>query len=96
MSISDQDISSMYPNVMSPVIVKRAPYVNLLTSYTVDDEVWYTVSLLRDASVWLRETYADHEDRQWYTHTDDRWQTYFNVFDIHEKVYTMLMLRWSN
>ena len=94
MSISDMDISSMYPTTMS-LIVKRQPYVEVLDTATVDGDKWYTISLLRDASIWLRETYTDSEYTLWFEHRGDTWTNRFNVIDIHEKVYTMLALRWS-
>ena len=94
MSINDMDIASMYPNSM-PLIVKRQPYVKVLDTATVDGDKWYTVSLLRDASIWLRESYAEHEGTLWQERIDDRWMSNFNVLDVHEKVYTMLTLRWS-
>lgn len=95
MSISDMDITSMYPTTMSSLIVKREPYVKILDTATVDGDKWYTVSLLRDASIWLRETYSDREHTLWCEHLGDKRLANFNVFDIHEKVYTMLVLRWS-
>jgi hypothetical protein len=92
--IMTNDISSMYPTTI-PLIVKRRPYVKVLDTARVDGDQWYTVSLLRDASQWLRESYAQHEGTLWQEHIDDQWRYDINVVDVHEKVYTMLTLRWS-
>lgn len=73
----------------------HVPDFSVLDSTTVDTSTWYTVKCTKQASMWIRETYKDREDDLWYEHVDSRWVMHKNVFDIHEKVYTMLSLRWS-
>ena len=68
--------------------------IRILDSATVDGETWYTVQCKpsyvsgwvqeQDPKLWRR---VDYIDLKWYAH--------FNVFDIHEKLYTMLMLKWK-
>lgn len=71
------------------------PPIKVLNKAIVDGEQWYTISCLRDTSIWIRENYADQEDKTWFQNIDDKWQINFNVFDVHEKLYTLLVLRWS-
>jgi hypothetical protein len=71
------------------------PPIKVLNKAIVDGEQWYTISCLRDTSIWIRENYADQEDKTWFQNIDEKWQINFNVFDVHEKLYTLLVLRWS-
>jgi hypothetical protein len=57
----------------------------------VDGETWYTVQVIPRVSVWLR-TQPKH---LCYEHKTVYNYKVLNTFDIHEKVYTMLMLMWS-
>ena len=61
----------------------------------VDTQTWYTVKCTKEVGAWIRETYKDQQDNLWYEHIDRSWMFHKNKFDIHEKVYTMLALRWS-
>lgn len=66
------------------------PDINLITSSDVDGKIWYTVQLSMPARQWLTE----QDTSQWYEHVGDRnWQQ--NWFDVHENLYTMLMLKWK-
>ena len=58
----------------------------------VDGRTWFTVSCSHEASQWLRI-----QSRElWHEHTHNKWQVKINNrFDIDEKLYTMLALRWS-
>ena len=58
----------------------------------VDGATWYTVGCYDDTSQWLRS-----QDRElWHEHVEQLWAGYHNIFDIHEKLYTMLALKWSS
>jgi len=58
----------------------------------VDGKTWYTVGCYNDTSQWLRS-----QDRElWHEHVEQLWGVYHNTFDIHEKLYTMLALKWSS
>lgn len=59
----------------------------------VDGEQWYTVQVHPDVKPWIYE--QPNRDKLWYNHIDNRWYTVANTFDMHEKIYTMLALRWS-
>ena len=57
----------------------------------VDGKIWYTVGCYDDTSKWLRS-----QNRElWHEHVEHMWAGYHNTFDIDEKLYTMLALRWS-
>jgi hypothetical protein len=58
----------------------------------VDDRTWYTVSCSHEASQWLKR-----QSRElWHEHIHNKWDVRINnMFDIDEKLYTMLALRWS-
>lgn len=74
--------------------IAQPPAIRILDQALVDGETWYTVqckpSLVsgwvqqQDANLWHRH---EHVDKQWFIH--------FNVFDMHEKLYTMLILKWQ-
>lgn len=57
----------------------------------VDGEQWYTVGCRKDVSAWLRT----QPKGLWHEHIDARWTIHLNQFDIHEKIYTQLALKWS-
>jgi hypothetical protein len=67
----------------------RLKSFRVVDSAIVDDAVWYTVRVYRHpCRNWLRETKAD---LRWEHPHEGPHGTYF---DIHEKLYTMLALRW--
>lgn len=66
------------------------PDINLVTSSEVDGKMWYTVQLSMPAREWL----VTQDSNQWYEHVGERtWRR--NWFDVHESLYTMLMLKWK-
>lgn len=71
------------------------PNFKVLDDAIVDGEQWYTVSCLRETSMWIRREFAQHEDKLWFQNIDERWHINFNVFDVHERLYMLLALRWS-
>ena len=64
----------------------------------IDSRTWYTVSCSYEASHWLRS-----QSRElWHEHINTKWEVKINninninnMFDIDEKLYTILALRWS-
>lgn len=66
------------------------PDIKLITSSEVDGKMWYTVQLSMPAREWL----VERDSTQWYEHVGERtWRQ--NWFDVHENLYTMLMLKWK-
>jgi len=70
-----------------------APAIRILDSALVDGETWYTVQCKPSlASGWIQQ----QDPNMWHRHINEHfWSNYFNVFDMHEKLYTMLMLKWA-
>ena len=57
----------------------------------VDSDTWYTVSCTAAVAKWIRS-----QDRAiWHEHINGKWDVIHNTFDIHEKLYTFLALKWS-
>ena len=64
----------------------------ILDQAPVDGATWYTVSCSREVSIWLRE---QSEELQKHNLSCEKWPMYSNKYDIHEKLYTVLALKWS-
>ena len=74
--------------------IVNPPAIKILDQELVDGETWYTVQCKPSTvSGWIQE----QDPNLWHRHIDidQRWYAHFNVFDIHEKLYTMLMLKWK-
>lgn len=78
-----------YHNYMS--IEQIYSYRNVAHA-TVDDHEWYTVKCNTATATWIRQQNKD----MWYEHIDSKWTVYKNMFDIHEKIYTMLQLKFGH
>ena len=59
----------------------------------VDNELWYTVQCKPEVSEWLRA--QPGKNTVWFQNIDDHWMTNQNVFDVHNKIYTLMTLRWA-
>ena len=71
---------------------KYKPNFKIHDESVVDGEIWYTVGCFDDTSEWLRS--QDH--KLWYEHIVTQMESgYYNTFDVHEKLYTMLALKWT-
>jgi hypothetical protein len=57
----------------------------------VDGDQWYTVGCIKEVSNWMRT----QPKGLWHEHIDEKWTIHLNRFDIHEKIYTQLALKWS-
>ena len=67
------------------------PAFHRVTGAIVDGEQWYTVQCRKDVSKWVRTL----DEKHWQEHIDQRGYMDFNIFDMHEKLYTMLAVKWS-
>ena len=63
-----------------------------ITHATVDDHKWYTVKCNKETAAWVRQQSRD----MWHEHIDLNWAVYKNMFDIHERIYTMLQLKFGH
>ena len=68
------------------------PKYQVLTKASVDDKIWYTVKCHPDISRWVRT----QPEKMWFEHIDQRWTIHKNVFDIHEKIHTLLHLKYGD
>jgi len=57
----------------------------------VDGDWWYTVQVAHIVQPWIWQQPRD----LWYDHLSPNHYRVVSTFDIHEKIYTMLALRWS-
>jgi hypothetical protein len=57
----------------------------------VDGETWYTVKCAKLLSAWVRQQPAG----DWVEHIDGQGYVHLNMFDVHEKLYTVLLLKAS-
>jgi hypothetical protein len=64
---------------------------SILDQAQVDGATWYTVSCSKEVSAWMR---VQPEELQ-HSHIDIKWFMHTSKFDIHEKLYTLLALKWS-
>lgn len=78
-------LNQMYGSITTPAkftILDQAP---------VDGATWYTVSCANEVSIWLREQSKELQ----HSHVDNNRYFFVTKFDIHEKLYTMMALKWS-
>ena len=78
-------LNQMYGSMMAPA------KFSILDQAEVDGATWYTVSCVKEVSDWMHEQSKELQ----YSHIDKNWTIYNNKFDIHEKLYTILALKWS-
>jgi hypothetical protein len=84
----------MFPRMTASRRMYQESY-KVLDNTQVDTSTWYTVQCSPEIAKWLYEDYKDKEDDYWYAHPS-RSKRFDNIFDIHEKIYTILALKWKN
>lgn len=67
-------------------------YFSKIDQSTVDGDLWYTVKCSEEISQWIKT----QPKGMWHNHIDKNWQKYKDIFDIHEKIYTILQLKYSD
>jgi len=77
-------INQWYGSMMKPVTK-----FEINAKAEVDGATWYTISCTKDIGEWLRTQPKELR----YEALAHRWV--LSQFDIHEKLYTMLALKWS-
>ena len=70
---------------------EQMPAFSKIDGALVDGEQWYTVQCRKDVSKWVRTL----DNKHWYEHIDQRGYIDRNMFDMHEKLYTMLAVKFS-
>ena len=68
------------------------PAFSVVSRATVDNDTWVTVKCTEEVSKWIREQAVG----MWYEHINQNWIVHKNIFDIHEKIHTMLQLKYGD
>jgi len=82
---------SRYDGIMPPRKAVIKGYIEIQDTTQVDGATWYTVQVNPRVSPWIKEQHKD----LWYTHINPNQYKVVDTFDVHEKLYSMLALRWS-
>lgn len=82
--------AAMLNNLCKEIVM---PPFEVLSTADVDGVPWYTVSCRKEVSIWVRENGTENQD--WYSHIDDRWTLYHNMFDMSQEMLAMTKLRWG-
>lgn len=69
----------------------EGPKFRKTTGAIVDGEQWYTVRCHSDVGQWVRT----QNPNMWYEHIDQNWTVYVDTFDVHEKIYTMMGVKFA-
>ena len=86
---SGRQTGKSYYNSM---LIEQTQSYRDITHATVDDHEWYTVKCNKETATWVRQ----QNKEMWYEHIDSNWTVYKNMFDIHERIYTMLQLKFGH
>ena len=71
-----------------PITGHWKPKWTTMTQSVVDDDLWYQIgTAYEEIAEWIRT----QPSSLWYEHPPHR----IACFDIHEKLYTILLLKWS-
>lgn len=77
------------------IVPQKAVQINrieVVDSTLVDGERWFVVTVEPKVTPWIRE----QDSAWWYEHTIGK-HSYrvLDTFDVHEKLYTLMSLRWA-
>jgi hypothetical protein len=88
--ISPAALTKEAEELLNEVFKKQHFVFKIRDQSQVDGETWYTVSCTGVVAKWIRS-----QDRAiWHEHINGKWDLIHNTFDIHEKLYTFLALKW--
>jgi hypothetical protein len=88
---SGRQIGKSYVNAFMKELYYMATPYRYISEATVDGEKWYTVTGQKPVCTWIRT----QDSKFWHEHIDSTWHISYNTFDIHEKIYTMLGMKFS-
>jgi hypothetical protein len=80
-----------YNGVMPPSKAVIIGNFEVIDKAIVDGECWRTVQVIPRVSKWIKT----QNTNLWYEHKTANHYKVLDTFDISEKFYTMLVLRWS-
>ena len=90
--MNGRNIGKSYMAQMWNTTFAYQEYYSTLTKANVDGDLWLTVRCSQSISTWIKTQSRD----MWYEHIDKEWYVHKNVFDMHEKLYTILQLKYSH
>jgi hypothetical protein len=82
---------SRYDGIQPPRKAVIKGYIEIQDTTQVDGATWYTIQVNPRVSPWIKEQHKD----LWYSHITPNQYKVVDTFDVHEKLYSMLALRWS-
>ena len=82
-------LAQTYNEIMQ--MAQTIPYSNAGKA-EVDGELWYTVKCNKEVGEWVRSL---PKEGNWYEHIDSQWYLYQSMFDMHERVYLQLGLKFA-
>ena len=81
-------LNAMYAEMVSRMSIPQ-PNFEINSKAEVDGAIWYTVSCNKEVSTWLRS-----QPKELHLETLAHKPAVMAQFDIHEKLYTAMALRW--
>jgi hypothetical protein len=84
-------------SVMSQMwnIVDNLPAFSIVGKLKIDEDCWFTVKCNDEkVSEWIKT--QPQNMWKWKEHVDQYWSIHNNIFDVHEKIHTMLQLKYSD
>lgn len=84
-------VHKKYHGVMPPHKIVILGNFEIMQTAEVDGETWYTVQVIPRITPWVRT----QNPNLWYEHHTSHNYKVLDTFDMHEKLYNMLILRWS-
>ena len=82
---------SRYDGVMPPRKAVIKGMIEIQDTAEVDGAIWYTVQVNPRVGTWIRQQNKD----LWGDYIAANYYKMVDTFDVHEKLYSMLALRWS-
>jgi hypothetical protein len=80
-----------YEGVMPPYKAVIKGNFEIFASSPVDNEIWHTVQVTPRVTKWIKE----QNTSMWYSHKTSSKYKVLDTFDIHNKLYTMMALKFS-
>lgn len=77
-------------SLMMTMLKSRSPYHLINSTKNDNGDVWYTISANSDVREWIESQNSE----LWTFYKAKELVPYYNVHDIHESLYTMLVLKW--
>lgn len=84
-------IDRKYHGVMPPLKVVIKDNFEVVTSTELNDVCWYTVQVIPRVSAWIRT----QSKELWYNHITPSQYKVLDTFDINEKLYLLMVLKWA-